>query len=315
MGRLGKIASLPLHLREELNGRLDDNEPGPDLLAWLNARPEARAMLKQPRFDGAPINDQNLTNWRQGGYSRWQQHQRDLDFARTFSEESAGLESVAGDVPLADRLAEHSVMALAGQLRAADAMPDGPEKVQTVLGVTHELSLLRRCNQGSQLLRMKTEDRAAEREQARETEVRVLVEQDLQAVEHESLEKFKAIWLARARCVATRERLRQEGKPVPKEVDEFLAASDEFARRMDAWRKEATSDAWSRTLSLCSLDALMRQTHKYLTEQGDEVDDELAVYVRLPEAERHESLRRTAAKAAAIPDAPAATGADQGNSR
>ena len=35
--RNGKIARLPRQIRDELNERLERSEPGPQLLAWLNA--------------------------------------------------------------------------------------------------------------------------------------------------------------------------------------------------------------------------------------------------------------------------------------
>ncbi len=39
MTRTGKIARQPSEIREELNRRLQDNEPGGQLLSWLNALP------------------------------------------------------------------------------------------------------------------------------------------------------------------------------------------------------------------------------------------------------------------------------------
>ncbi|HVY68440.1 MAG TPA: hypothetical protein VHH73_00835, partial [Verrucomicrobiae bacterium] len=66
--RLGKIACLPNDIREQLNLRLHDGEQGPELLAWLNALPEAR---QQARLQGQEITPQNLSNWRQGGYQDW----------------------------------------------------------------------------------------------------------------------------------------------------------------------------------------------------------------------------------------------------
>jgi len=41
MTRTGKITRLPHDLREALNRRLHDGEPGGPLLAWLNAQPAA----------------------------------------------------------------------------------------------------------------------------------------------------------------------------------------------------------------------------------------------------------------------------------
>src|SRR5271170_5584839 len=68
--RNGKIARLPGEIRRQLNLRLEQSEPGPRLLAWLNALPEAREVLAA-EFDGAPISRQNLSEWRQGGFEEW----------------------------------------------------------------------------------------------------------------------------------------------------------------------------------------------------------------------------------------------------
>jgi hypothetical protein len=68
--RNGKIARLPQALRDQLNQRLADGQPGPALLDWLNALPETRSLLAES-FDGVPISLQNLSQWRQGGFTQW----------------------------------------------------------------------------------------------------------------------------------------------------------------------------------------------------------------------------------------------------
>jgi hypothetical protein len=68
--RNGKIARLPRHVREELNERLERSEPGPQLLAWLNALPETKEVAEK-HFASAPVNKQNLSEWRQGGFQEW----------------------------------------------------------------------------------------------------------------------------------------------------------------------------------------------------------------------------------------------------
>jgi hypothetical protein len=68
--RNGKIARLPRQIRNELNQRLERSEPGPKLLAWLNALPEVKELLED-EFDGVPISKQNLSEWRQGGFQEW----------------------------------------------------------------------------------------------------------------------------------------------------------------------------------------------------------------------------------------------------
>ena len=74
MTRTGKIARLPLEIREQLNRRLQDGEIGKELVVWLNSLPGARAVLKKA-FGGRPINKENLSGWKQGGYVDWERHE------------------------------------------------------------------------------------------------------------------------------------------------------------------------------------------------------------------------------------------------
>ncbi len=88
--RVGKIARLPHSIRDELNQRLFNGALGPELAKWLNALPEVQEILATS-FAGSPINRQNLTEWRQGGYQDWLVHQeRELRIQR-INEENAGL--------------------------------------------------------------------------------------------------------------------------------------------------------------------------------------------------------------------------------
>lgn len=93
--RKGKIARLPLKIREELNQRLHDGQPGSQILPWLNALPEVQGLLKQ-HFDGEPVADQNLTNWRQGGYLEWAEQQAEADRLQALAEFSAKLVATTG---------------------------------------------------------------------------------------------------------------------------------------------------------------------------------------------------------------------------
>ena len=70
MTRTGKIARLPSEVRETLNSRLHEGESGRRLVAWLNSLPEVEAVLKM-EFGGREVSEQNLCEWRQGGYRDW----------------------------------------------------------------------------------------------------------------------------------------------------------------------------------------------------------------------------------------------------
>ncbi len=84
---VGKIARLPKPVREELNRRLDDGEPGSRILPWLNELPAVKRVLTT-QFGGAPINSQNLSNWRSGGYQRWLRKQERLEEIKSLAEET-----------------------------------------------------------------------------------------------------------------------------------------------------------------------------------------------------------------------------------
>lgn len=74
MARQGKIARLPEPIRAELNQRLRNGEMGPQILPWLNSVPEVQAVLAE-FFQSQPINPQNLSDWRQGGFADWEEKQ------------------------------------------------------------------------------------------------------------------------------------------------------------------------------------------------------------------------------------------------
>jgi len=109
MTRNGKIARLPKAVRDQLNRNLQDNVPGGHLLDWLNALPEVQQVMAE-QFNGRPINEVNLSDWRNGGFLDWQARQEMLGQAQELAEESADLKS---GLPVA--LAEHLHMVVAGR--------------------------------------------------------------------------------------------------------------------------------------------------------------------------------------------------------
>ena len=67
MTRTGKIARLPRDIRNQLNRRLQDGEPGIRLVEWLNGLPDTQRVLASD-FSGREISEQNLTEWKQNDY-------------------------------------------------------------------------------------------------------------------------------------------------------------------------------------------------------------------------------------------------------
>jgi len=127
MTRTGKIARLPRAVREELNRRLEDGEQGKRLVAWLNSLPEVKAMLGT-EFGGRPLSEQNLSEWKQGGYLEWQRRREASEVVRGLVEQSNELGDAAGGAVLTERLASVLVAELARQTQELLAETSDPEE-------------------------------------------------------------------------------------------------------------------------------------------------------------------------------------------
>jgi len=125
--RNGKIARLPKTIREELNHRLEDGCLGPQLVEWLNSLPEVQELL-QTEFNGQPINETNLTYWRQGGYLDWLRHQEMQDQIQLLIERSSDIEQEEIDSGhLSDQIARVTNFELAWQIQQLNTIED-PDK-------------------------------------------------------------------------------------------------------------------------------------------------------------------------------------------
>src|SRR5271168_1065046 len=116
MSRVGKIARLPREIREELNRRMDDGEPGSKLLPWLEGLPAVREVMGE-QFGGAAITKCNLSHWRKGGFAEWRAERDLVAKARELPREADELEAAAGgDITrkLGTVVAAHYAAALAG---------------------------------------------------------------------------------------------------------------------------------------------------------------------------------------------------------
>src|SRR5712691_10327672 len=103
MTRNGKIARLPYSIRDLLNQRLHNGEQGAKLVEWLNGLPKVQEVLTE-EFGGRPISEQNLSEWKQGGFDDWLRHQQTRAWVRALADESADLKEEAGDFSVADWL-------------------------------------------------------------------------------------------------------------------------------------------------------------------------------------------------------------------
>ena len=156
----GKIGRLPRNIREELNRRLDDGEPGGKILKWLNARPEVPAA----GFGGRGINAQNLSNWRKGGFQHWLKQQERRNLALELTENAAELAIDAGGVEIGNHLSAVLVAEFAASARAAlSAITDPAERCVREQEFLLTLARVRRQDSQAGKLAIERERRARER--------------------------------------------------------------------------------------------------------------------------------------------------------
>lgn len=161
--RNGKVARLPHQIREQLNHRLSDGEPGNRLVEWLNNLPEVRQVLARG-FGGRQINEQNLSEWRQGGYQDWLKQQERRKLVRQLAEEAGELQEEAGGYEVSQHLAAVLGAELAESAQELLATTTDPkERWARLQELLLELSRLRREDCRAGRLQIAREHRAVER--------------------------------------------------------------------------------------------------------------------------------------------------------
>lgn len=106
----GKVGSLPAKIREEVNRRIHDGQTAGQILPWLNALPEVKAVC-EARFDGEEITPQNLSAWRMGGFTLWLKQQDDIARTRERARYSLELAKASGG-----NLSEGALAQLTGEV-------------------------------------------------------------------------------------------------------------------------------------------------------------------------------------------------------
>ncbi len=165
--RNGKIGRLPKAIQEQLNRRIENGEKGGPLVAWLNALPEVQAVVAA-EFEGKGIREQNLSEWRKGGYTHWQRQQEALALARQLGAETGELQP-AGSPPLTDQMAVWlTVRYLVAIQKLTERSAAGELDLKVLREFCHDVVALRRGDHSGARLKIEQERLARERE---ETEV------------------------------------------------------------------------------------------------------------------------------------------------
>ena len=176
MTRHGKIARLPHSIREQINRRLQNSDEGREIVEWLNALPEVRAVV-EAEFGGQPVSEMNLSNWRLGGYGDWEAQQEALAAVRRFGADAAEINQAAGG-QLADQLAICLIARIAVALQQPASGGDDPAgELLRLRQLCADLVALRKGDQNAQWLRIEREKfdlvlkKAAAEEATRQKEI------------------------------------------------------------------------------------------------------------------------------------------------
>ncbi len=168
MTRTGKIARLSREIRDQLNRRLDNGESAVRLADWLNDLPEARDVLTKD-FGGRDINEQNLSDWKAGGYRDWQVRQETLSQTRELAADARELTG-ATDGRLTDDLATVLAARYAFALAGWNGeVTDGFSRtLRTLRGLCQDIVELRRGDHSGARLNMERERMEDDREKTEE---------------------------------------------------------------------------------------------------------------------------------------------------
>jgi hypothetical protein len=144
MARNGKIALLPKAVQEQLNRRLDDNEPGEKLVVWLNSLPEVQAVMAA-EFGGRRIREQNLSEWRKGGYRDWLRRQERCQLLRQLQADASDMSAVMNSETLQQQMSLVLMADLALTMREVmEEITDPGERARCLALLAGKIATLRR---------------------------------------------------------------------------------------------------------------------------------------------------------------------------
>ena len=144
MTRNGKIARLPQSVRSELNRRLQEGEPAKGLAEWLNGLHRVQKVLKK-EFGGRAVSEQNLCEWRAGGYKDWLRLEEARQLMSELAEEQEELSGAADGMVISDRFAAVLSVELVKLTRQLlEDKTEAMERWRCLREVLRELSQLRR---------------------------------------------------------------------------------------------------------------------------------------------------------------------------
>ena len=141
LSRRGKIARLPLATRELINERLLNGQSARQILPWLNALPGVKEFL-EAEYNGEPVNDTNLSAWRNGGYAEWLERRDRVERTKELAKYAAKQSKAKGE-SIADGAAAIAAGKLLELLEAVDETTGQRLPTDELVSITSALASLR----------------------------------------------------------------------------------------------------------------------------------------------------------------------------
>ncbi len=148
---------LPREIREQLNRRLADGELGTHLVHWLNSLSVVKQTLAEG-FSAREINEQNLSEWKLGGYRDWEARQETVWQTRELAADAKEI-SEAAEGSLADHLAMTLTARYAGMLSGWDgeANDEFRRKLRALRSLSQDIVELRGGDHSAARLKLEQE--------------------------------------------------------------------------------------------------------------------------------------------------------------
>ena len=156
MTRKSKIARLPRPIRDELNRRLDNGQPGIRLVEWLNNLPEVNEILAR-EFQGRRITPQNISEWKRGGYHDWLAQQEHAASLQDFLADAKELGDAASPEKLTEAIFNFGLVHYAAAMQRCAYRPEHRDNLNRCSQMLNDVIRLRNCDLAQQRFDLDTQ--------------------------------------------------------------------------------------------------------------------------------------------------------------
>jgi hypothetical protein len=164
---LGKLSRLPPHIREQLNLRLAHNQSAKTILPWINSLPELRDIINE-HFNGERVSEQNLSEYRQHTFRRWQMRQAALEFSAEARSDSPSQPQVPPE-PLVSQLVHWISLRFAAAAHNSSFPDDYQTELRQIRLFLADILALRRGDLSAQRIHLQQQRLSLEQTKNKDT--------------------------------------------------------------------------------------------------------------------------------------------------